>query len=448
MTMHFDYERLLVYSLAPDSHPLRAEIRAHLGACRECAMLLDDIHREESELRQPATWEIAERVSVPTLDSLHALQERIAREDEEANTTLKPLLDKPSSVLRVLLSRGHQRERFRTGGAVRLFVRMAHERCEKEPLDAAAFAEVAVKIAEHLPDNHYPADGVFALRGDAWKERANALRYLGEYRRAHQAINRAESAYRRLAPCDLHVAVARYVRGTILWKSEDFDAALVELDAALATFVEYGDRVRERNTRLIQANIRSDRGEVKHALSTWQLLLADTSADEPLMRARLLLNMGSAELETRQLQAARAHIEEALALFAASGVLVEAARARWNLARLTLADGETESALVALRFSHRELAQLGATSDAVVALLHVIEALIACDRASEVPAVARNVLAYCGAAGMRAGALTAAGYLREAARNGVVTPALLLHIQRFFRRLEDQPTVLYTPPES
>src|SRR5947208_858247 len=99
MALHFDYERLLVYSLAPDSHPLRAEIRAHVGVCRECAMLLDDIHREESELRQPATREIAERVSVPTLDSLHALQDRVTREDEEAKATLKPLLDKPSSVL-------------------------------------------------------------------------------------------------------------------------------------------------------------------------------------------------------------------------------------------------------------------------------------------------------------------------------------------------------------
>lgn len=68
---------------------------------------------------------------------------------------------------------------FQTGGVARLLCKWANRMCERDPLYALKLAEAASIISAELPDASYPRNTIHDLRGEAQKEQANALRFLG-----------------------------------------------------------------------------------------------------------------------------------------------------------------------------------------------------------------------------------------------------------------------------
>src|SRR5438105_1777691 len=64
-----------------------------------------------------------------------------------------------------------------------------------------------------------------ALIGRAWKERANALRILGDYVGAGSALDNAERSFRKVPHSELELARIQFVRATVYEKSEKLDRA-------------------------------------------------------------------------------------------------------------------------------------------------------------------------------------------------------------------------------
>lgn len=221
---HFSRDELAQYHDGLLASPDEGAVTSHLEHCPSCAAILDEIRSFDEALRTEEVWHFADELETRhERQRLEELEQQIAREEEEAARMLHPLLGSP---FRFLWSNIAPKKRYRSGGVVRLLARASADAREQDPLHALNLADAAVAIAESLPVDTYPARGVYHLHGLAWKERANACRYLNRHADALEALDRAERAYRRLLVNDLELAVVDYVRGTVLWKQQRLDEAL------------------------------------------------------------------------------------------------------------------------------------------------------------------------------------------------------------------------------
>src|ERR1044071_6245533 len=84
-----------------------------------------------------------------------------------------------------------EREEIRNSGALERLSREIASALEKEPTDALAMSGLATTIAETLPADDYPPIVTAQMRAHAWKDRAQALSYVGRDAQALQAIDHA-----------------------------------------------------------------------------------------------------------------------------------------------------------------------------------------------------------------------------------------------------------------
>lgn len=253
---HLSRDELARYHDGLLAPPDQRAVAGHLEHCPSCTAILEEIRAFDDALRSEEVWHFANELETRRAQQrLEELEQQIAREDEEAARMLGPLLDSP---FRFLWSNIAPKKRYRNGGVVRVLARASADAREEDPLHALNLADAAVAIAESLPVDTYPARGVYHLHGLAWKERANACRYLNRYADALEALDRAERAYRRLLLNDLELAVIDYVRGTVLWKQQRMDEALKYARACAAKFAARGDHGRWINAKLLEGAVLGD----------------------------------------------------------------------------------------------------------------------------------------------------------------------------------------------
>lgn len=99
-----------------------------------------------------------------------------------------------------------------------------------------------------------------------------------------------------------------------------------------------------------------------------------------------------------------------------------------------------------LRDVRDEFVSLGSVSDAALVTLDIMETYLLMEQPREVRRTAGNIVKLFKEAGMVTGALTAAGYLKQAAAMSSVTPGLIDYIRRYLRRVDVQPDLAFVPP--
>ncbi|MGZ8708871.1 MAG: hypothetical protein ACXW28_01495, partial [Thermoanaerobaculia bacterium] len=318
MVRHYTPEELARFSDDASQAGDRQAIEGHLQACVSCQETLAIIRTVDDALHAEETWHFADELeSARHQQQLTDLSERIVAEDDEAAEMLREHLATP---LRFLWSDITVKRRYHTGGVVRLLARASAEAREADLLHALNLADAAIAIAEALPVDHYPARGVYHLRGLAWKERANACRYLNRYEDAFNACDHAERAYRRLVAHDLELAVMQYVRGTILWKQQRLEEALVLARLCGQKFSDLRDHGRWINARLLEGSILVDSHASDAARDIFLALSKDAEAmhDAPT-RARIENDLANAYLNLGEIGSASAHFIVALQLYESLG---------------------------------------------------------------------------------------------------------------------------------
>lgn len=445
MERHYTPEELALY----DGQPLQAEeagaIERHLAGCGSCRETLDFIRSFDQSLASEETWHFADELLAGAgLRPLNELAERLKEEDQAAERLLRPHLASP---FRFLWSNVHRKRRFRTGGVVRLLAAESVATREVNPLHALNLADAAVAIADALPADHYPARGVYHLRGLAWKERANACRYLGRFDTALDALDHAERAYRRLITHETELAVVRYIRATVLWKRQQLPEALTLARETAAAFADLRDRERWVNAKLIEGSILGDLHASEAARDLFLALYEDVEANiDPVIRARIANNLASAYLDLGDTGNASRHFVVALQLCESLGLRTEVTRVHWSIGVLALVSGNYPEAVRRLTDAKTQCDALGMDSDAALVGLDLAEALLVLDQRADVLALAAEVLDRAQAAGMVPAALTAIAFLREAAEAGTVTTSAIRHVKQFLRRLDAEPLLLFEPP--
>jgi len=424
-------EILVIYAEEPHSLTERERIESHLASCANCRSRVEDFRVVTAEMGTLETWGATSDLTADSgsRTSLQRFEKRIAKEDRDAARLLGNLVSQP---YRFHVARLVRRPRLHTGGVVRLLSRRAQEECDDQPLFALSLAEAATLFAERLPENYYPAAGVYELRGTAWKIAATAYRFLGRYNDALEALGRSERAYRHLLSPVISMAALQQARAIIFWKMERYDDALVRARSAADAFARAGDTPRYLDARQVEAVIHHRRHDYQAAAIAYQTLYeAGMTEGDPDMVSRAAHNLGVVHVERGDVGTASRYFLEALQIVEGLGLRARAANCRWGIAWVALAAGNFGEADRRYRAVEAEMHALGMTDTATMELQHA-EALLMLGRYDEVVLLAEGLVATFRAAGKITGAVTAAMFLREAATARTLSRNQVRFVREYF----------------
>jgi tetratricopeptide (TPR) repeat protein len=338
----------------------------------------------------------------------------------------------------------------RKAGVVRKLSGESRELRERQPMHALVLADAAIALSDQLPQNRYPAALLDELRGSAWLERANVLRYLGRYPEALDALDIAARAFASSPVAVFSLALIDYLRGVICVETERLDEALRLMRKCARVFRQFGEEDRYIHAKIIEATVLFDQHRIRDARDLFvSLLAAAKSVGNAETLARLYSNIGNCEVQLHALQSASEYYGRALSLYEALGLETERVRTRWNAGNLSIAGGDIAEGLARLRESARDFERLGLRSDAALVTLDLAEALLAGGE----PAAVREAAELCRSLadsfsefGMTGHALTALAFLREAFESSRATPELVRHVRNYLETRPDQTGHPFIPP--
>jgi len=428
---HYDEATLADYLDAPDELPEREALERHLDACRRCRDLLAELRELEAALQSGEAWEAAEalRRERDAPESISSLASALAREEALAAQRLGRIANSPIMFRRANVA---ARAELQNAGAVRFLCAQSRELRERQPMHALTLADAAVALCDRLPRERYPATMLAELRGGAWLERANALRYLGRFAEALDALDIAENAYARTPVSTFPLALVQYLRSVIYFKTERLDEATRLARRAARAFRQFGECDRYIHAKIVEAGVLFLRNRFDEALALFTSLV-DSAKElgDAATIARLYGNIANCLLGLGRRSDASGYFAQALSLYEALGLETEKIRTRWSLGRLLLSAGEVAEGIDRLRESKREFETLGLTSDAAQVTLDIVEALLAAGDSSEVSRLCAGLVESFVAAGMTGNALRALGYLREAVADGRADGDLVAQVRAY-----------------
>ncbi|HEV7573202.1 MAG TPA: tetratricopeptide repeat protein [Thermoanaerobaculia bacterium] len=435
---HYTEDELSAYALRPEAIDDREAVEQHVAACCDCRNTLDVIEAFDTALQDPLPWEMSESMPVRR-EAPPALLEHaraIATADARARELVMPLVD---SAIRFRAARIDDDPRFYTLAVMRLLSKVANGMHERQPQFGLVLADTALTIAQKLPATLQARSAWYA--GTAWKERANALRYLGRFKEADEALDRAEEAFEsddHVEPFDL--AIVQYVRATLYCQMERFEEAISCGQSAAETFQLYGDTRRYLSALLVEglgyysANRDRESAQIMERVAT----LARSARETDLL-GRALLNAANSYTRLRDYGKANAYYADAISVMDDLDLPTESARLHWSMAALKVEQGNYGEGLSGLEHSRVLLHQLGMANDAALATLDLVAGLLAAEQPERVPELCRAITLTFSSEGMMRNAKKALAYLTEAVSSGDATPDAVRHVRAFLEHLPEHP---------
>jgi hypothetical protein len=248
-----------LYALHPEAVPDRAELERHLAACGECRDRLLSIQVFDARLREADSWEERDERSVRAAEELRGFAVRAAAEDGAAEELLKGF-ENPECAGQFAWLNVAAKAEYRTGGVARRLCSLAFDMLQRKPLYALALAEAAVSISASLAGTTYPRKTIHELRGEALKQKANALHQLGRFDDALSALANARREYEQLPHEGIGLLGVDHIHAAILYEQEDFIAADRLAAATAAAALHLGDRERATRALFLRAEVTYERG--------------------------------------------------------------------------------------------------------------------------------------------------------------------------------------------
>lgn len=453
---HYDDDSFLQYLEGQLSDMDEDRLELHMTRCHACSTLFSSYREFTAALNDPSLWQ-QEQMSVSSNESntkkavgfvqLLALGQRTQEEQEDAKQLLPLLLD--SGDCEIWKIRAATTSQLRTLGIVRALCEESKTTRSQKPARALELAVLATEIADQLSPDTYPQPTLNQIRGAAWKERANALRYLGLYSEALADLEVASSHFSQNMVSEFDLATIDYVRATILRETHRESEALSLARKSAEVFSQYGNKQRFIHARLLEGAIHFHAGNYAEAKAVWIPLLKLAREENDLATlGSMFNNVGQCELQLGDPDSAGGYFLQALHVYDDQHMLVEKNRTRWGLGRMLVANGRLSEGLGMLRQAGRDFESLQMRTDSALVSLEVVEVLLANQQLEDVPALCRQLIDNFTSAGLTANANTALAYLREAMTTGSITPKIVRHVRNY---LEQQPLQLeqaFAPPMS
>ncbi len=419
----------------------REDIESQVANCAECGASFDFYAVAEEDLGDLAVWQ---PIIGSTAAAMSAYAHRCAAEDAEADELLKGYFEKPR---KAAMANIRNQRKLHTGGVVRRLNAKAHEVVASEPLDALIFADLAQVVADLLPDDTYPNDAVYELRGTAWKERANALLRLAEFDEALESLRRAEGAYEHLRSSGYGLAAVELVRAAVFYERGDFEEAARYVELAERGYAHLSLEAQRMKAVYLGGSIRYQTLELADASSTFQRVIDfGEKAGDPEWVAKGSYARANCELDQGNLAEASMLFHKALVIFRETGPAENRIETEWGLARVVLHGGKASDAAQRLRDVMAAFEDMGRATNAALAGIDLAEALLVLERWAEIVKVAAHAFRVLKRAGILTGALAALAYLKEAAAKRELTPEAVKVVRQYLWRVEREPNLLFYPP--
>jgi tetratricopeptide (TPR) repeat protein len=443
MNSHYDEDALLEY--VEGHSTIGSEIELHALSCAQCAAEIEHQRRMIAALREDEPWQppqVQAELAAERLAGIVSFKERLDGEDADASARLKQLLNGPSAWWRNAM---RKEPGVRTAGMVRQLLGRMRELLERVPADALIVTTLATEIAEGLSVAQYPSDFVVGLRGQALRDHAFVLSFMGRYPEARAAADRGERLFKQTPVPDYELARLDLVRANILRGIERYEESMVLANRAAETFLHFGDRQSFVNARMYEGATLFQQRQYARALTVWKSIENDSALGDTA-RVLLVHNLGICCRETGQLDKAVQYLSAAAAELEILGLETHFVRSRWGLATTLTAAGKYGEAIPILRSAWRQFENLEMEADGALAALELAEALLVLDRPDEVPSICRALLDRFTRLGMSERAIVALAFLRESVASGHATPVHVRHVHDFLRDLPAEGGLSAPPP--
>ncbi|MGN6186735.1 MAG: tetratricopeptide repeat protein [Thermoanaerobaculia bacterium] len=309
---------------------------------------------------------------------------------------------------------------------------------QKQPLFALALADAGIAIGRELLKKQSLRSASYL--GDAWKERAIALAFIGKYRDAEEACNEAVAAYKSDPHAtELDHAIVQLVRANFYVESDRLAEAEALATSAATTFRLFGDTDRYFSTLLLRGNILYMRRDYQGAVAVFEELIPIARRGNDLALVRALTNAAESHVALNHYALATNYFSEARSLWKKLGYQLEIVRANWSLANILLNTGQIENAIEALVDVRNDFDELGVVNDSALARLQLAEALIVANRSDEVAMVLDGVAVSFANEGLMRNANYALACLREAIESNNLEATLIRSVRLYLEELPFSP---------
>jgi tetratricopeptide (TPR) repeat protein len=318
---------------------------------------------------------------------------------------------------------------------------------EKDPASALAMSNLATTIAETLPADNYPPIVTAQIRAHAWKDRAQALSYVGRDAEALEAIERAESLLAPFSAVAHDRAVVRLVKAIVLQHLKQWDESLALLKECLKVFSDHRDSKRVLHCGMTEAMLLHRRGEYQRSHDVLEQLLpvARTAGDIDSIAA-IHQNIGTDLLNLDEFTAANIHFSEAVRHFNDSGRKIEAARAEMNIGKLFVRKWQAEPAMSHLAAAREVFERSEMPEETGMCGALMMEAMLLRGNDAQARSIAGELASQLRGTRVSRQALEAINYVDHAIEAHDDALAAVRHVHEYFETLLTDPDRQFAAP--
>jgi tetratricopeptide (TPR) repeat protein len=413
---HWSSNELTAFRIGEGATGERAD---DVATCTTCTRRLEEVTRFLAALSDPGTWEAVReepRPSPATAERLRAAAGANETASREASDVVRDFQTYPFADWPSLAGELPPNEEL-----ARVLIDTAAHLLDTSPRDALhvlSAAEVATQTISRTVAAEY--------RTEIWKNRANALRMVADYKAALRATRRA-ARYTRLFPMGrFSLGQVTYTRATVLFKMGEYAVSSRCAEDAVKLLAEFGDRVRISHARSLQAAAATEEGRLDDAFSAYVALrstLGELGDADGV--ARITHSLAVTSLRLGRLSDARKFALEAMQRFIDLGSTAEQVRVQWVLGTLRMREGDTAGAFEYMRIAVERFEALSMHGDAARVRLEMTGELLRRARWTEAEMLAREAAETFARNDARLHLAEALAYLRDAVARGAATAALV-----------------------
>ena len=299
--------------------------------------------------------------------------ERLKNERAAAGAVLETLEATPPAEWPTLATRPE----FQTNAALEKLGDEVRRRLDRNPREALALAELATAIADGLPETAYPTVTLAQIRAMAWKDRANALRFMGRIPETFDALKHADQILEKHVALGLDRAVVDLVKALTLLNTGDCEEARALAITCGSVFLAHGDLTRALQAGEIEAHVLFEKQQYADAYPLFKSLIdvAHAIADGDA-EARCHHNAGYCAIFLNDLKSANIHLSEAISKFNDLGKAIAGIRAQWGAGQVLIGRGQIDAGLRHLYAARDAFAQHELYEESGLSGLSIAEALL------------------------------------------------------------------------
>jgi tetratricopeptide (TPR) repeat protein len=350
---HYDDAELLAY--AEQQAGLPEGMESHAEKCQQCMEQIRSLRSFTALLQDTNVHGFSRRFrnGQREIDEFVSLAVGRVSTDSEADETFELLNRLAPEHWRSWLT---DHPSAQTRGLVERIIAEARRGLNDRPERALQVLDLAVGVASSLRDVFEIAE----CRGNVEVQRASALRHLGQYHAALEATDAAGRFFGHLPAPTFDLAFVVWARANVLFSMTRYAEALPLIRDVERTFLSFGDPYHAARSRLLEANILCEQGDVRAAEDIYRDLLPYFEEDKDQeMVAWLTQNLADCAVRRDDAETAQSLARKATTLFTALGRPSEVTRLRWSLGHLLLRQEQFDAALGELRFAAADFEQRG-----------------------------------------------------------------------------------------